>query len=81
MIGRWKSSYGSIWSRPTVYLSKEDNQRKSARLCARGYEEEPNFRTDSSTFSRKGVDPTCLIIASERWTLMLLGANTLFFAG
>ena len=39
MIGKWKSLHGSIWSRPTVYLSKEDNQRKSARVCARGYEE------------------------------------------
>ena len=61
-------------------ISKVGNQRKYARLCARGYEEEQNFRTGSSTCFR-GVNPTWLIVASKRWALKLLDINILFLQG
>ena len=40
-----------------------------ARLCAGRFEEEQNFTTDSSTYSREGLRLTCSVIASNKRTL------------
>ena len=39
-----------------------------AWLCARGFEEKQNFRTDSPTCSR-GLRLACSLIASSYWTV------------
>ena len=40
-----------------------------ACLCAKGFEEEQNFRTDSPNCSREGLRLSCCIISSNQWTL------------
>ena len=49
-----------------------------ARLCARGFEEDKFFRTDSPTCSREGVRITLATIASNGWTLRSLDVKTAF---
>ena len=49
-----------------------------ARLCARGFKEEQNFRTDSPTCSREGLRLSCCIISSNQWTLNSLDVKTAF---
>lgn len=52
-----------------------------ARLCARGFEEEQLFRTDSPTASREGNRLTLAMIASNGWTLNSLDVKTAFLQG
>ena len=52
-----------------------------ARLCARGFEEEQQFRTDSPTVSREGNRLLLVIITSKGWTLNSLGIKTAFLQG
>ena len=52
-----------------------------ARLCARGFEEEQNFRTDSPTCSREGVRIALTLIASNSWSLNSLDVKTAFLQG
>ena len=52
-----------------------------ARLCARGFEEQQNFRTDSPTCSREGNKAVLSIIASKKWTLNSLDVKTAFLQG
>ena len=52
-----------------------------ARLVARGFEEEKNFRTDSPTCSRQGLRIAFATIASYKWTLNSLDVKTAFLQG
>ena len=51
-----------------------------ARLCARGFEEEQNFRTDSPTCSRERLRLFCCI-SSNQWALNSLDVKTAFLQG
>ena len=42
------------------------------RLCARDFEEEQNFRTDSPTWSRTGIPTMFCFIASRKFILLTL---------
>ena len=53
----------------------------SARLCARGFEETSNFRTDSPTCSKIGVRLVLTIISSKSWTLNSIDVKTAFLQG
>ena len=46
------------------------------RLCARGLEELPYFRTDTSTCSWKGIRIPLTTIASQKWQLHSLNIKT-----
>ena len=52
-----------------------------SRLCARGFEEEQNFRTDSPTCSREGLRFALSVIASNKWQLNSLDVKTAFLQG
>ena len=52
-----------------------------ARLCARGFEEDQFFRTDSPTCSREGLRITLAAIASNGWTLRSMDVKTAFLQG
>ena len=52
-----------------------------ARLCARGFEEEQDFRTDSPTCSREGVRVALTLIASNSWKLNSIDVKTAFLQG
>ena len=52
-----------------------------ARLCARGFEEEQFFRTDSPTCSREGIRITLAAIACNGWKLKSLDIKTAFLQG
>ena len=52
-----------------------------ARLVARGFEEIPDFRTDSSTCMRENVRIVLGIIASEKWQLRSIDYKTAFLQG
>ena len=52
-----------------------------ARLCARGFEEEKNFRTDSPTCSREGLRIALSLIASNKWDICSLDVKTAFLQG
>ena len=52
-----------------------------AWLCARGFEEEQNFRTDSPTCSREGLRLACSLIASSYWTVNSLDVKIAFLQG
>ena len=52
-----------------------------ARLCARGFEEEQFFRTDSPTCSREGIRITLATIACNGWKLKSLDVKTAFLQG
>jgi len=59
-----------------------DNQpTKKARLCARGFEEDQNFRTDSPTCTREGIRIILSLIASRRWNLNSIDIKTAFLQG
>ena len=63
-----------------VMKEKVVNEKKiiKAHLCAKGFEQEQNFRTDSPTCSREGLQLSCCIISSNRWTLNSLDVKTDF---
>ena len=52
-----------------------------ARLCARGFEENQFFRTDSPTCSREGIRITLTTISTNGWTLRSLDVKTAFLQG
>ena len=52
-----------------------------ARLCARGFEEEIEFRTDSPTCMRESVKGGSCIIAAKRWDLHSIDFKTAFLQG
>ena len=52
-----------------------------ARLCARGFEEQQCFQTDSPTCSREGIIITLATIASHKWHLYSLDIKTAFLQG
>ena len=52
-----------------------------ACLCAWGFEEEQNFRTDSPICSRKRIRLSCFIISSNWWSLNSLDVKTAFLQG
>ena len=52
-----------------------------ARLCARGFEEDQMFRTDSPTCSREGNRLVLSIIASHSWKVNSLDVKTAFLQG
>ena len=52
-----------------------------ARLCARGFEEEQLFRTDSPSASREGNRMILAIIAANCWELNSLDVKTAFLQG
>ena len=52
-----------------------------ARLCARGFEEEQCFRTDSPTCCKEGLRLTCCVISSNKWLLNSLDVKTAFLQG
>ena len=54
-----------------VMKEKVYNNEKYIRawLCARGFEEEQNFGTDSATCSRECLRLACSLIASSYWTV------------
>ena len=66
------------------WLMKEKvvNKKKiiKAHLCARGFEEEQNFRADSPTSSKEGLQLSCGI-SSNQWTLNSLDVKTAFLQG
>ena len=66
-----------------VLREKIINDKKSikARLCARGFEEEQNFRTDSPTCSREGLRLACCLITTYHWVLNSLDVKTAFLQG
>ena len=51
------------------------------RLCARGFEESAEFRTDSPTCMRESVRITLCIIATQGWTLHSIDFKTAFLQG
>ena len=51
------------------------------RLCARGFEEEQLFKTDSPTCCKEGLRLTCCIISSNKWSLNSLDVKTAFLQG
>ena len=67
---------------PLRWVMKEKvvNEKKiiKAHLCAKGFEQEQNFRTDSPTCSREGLQLSCCIISSNRSTLNSLDVKTDF---
>jgi len=58
-----------------------DNPITKARLCARGFEEDQNFRTDSPTCSREGIRVILTLIASKGWKCNSLDVKTAFLQG
>lgn len=52
-----------------------------ARLCARGFQEEQEFRTDSPTCSREGIRTALTLIASNSWKLNSIDVKTAFLQG
>jgi len=52
-----------------------------ARLCARGFEEDQLFRTDSPTCSREGVRMALALIASKGWKINSIDVKSAFLQG
>ena len=52
-----------------------------ARLCARGFEENQDFRTDSPTCSRIRIRFALTIISSFSWRLNSIDVKTAFLQG
>ena len=52
-----------------------------AYLCARGFEEDTPFRTDSPTSTREGIRVVFSTIASMRWTIKAIDMKTVFLQG
>ena len=52
-----------------------------ARLCARGFEEEQNYRTDSPTCSREGIRTILALISSKKWVINSIDAKSAFLQG
>ena len=52
-----------------------------ARLCARGFEEEQDFRTDAPTCARESVRLSLATIASNKWDLKSIDIKRAFLQG
>ena len=52
-----------------------------ARLVARGFEEDQNFRKDAPTCARESVRFTLSVIASNQWTLKSIDIKSAFLQG
>ncbi len=52
-----------------------------ARLCARGFEEQQDFRTDSPTCKRESVRIVLSVIASNKWMLNSIDIKRAFLQG
>lgn len=50
-------------------------------MCARGFEEDQSFRTDSPTCSREGIRVVLTLIASKGWKCNSLDVKTAFLQG
>ena len=59
----------------------DDKPGIKARLCARGFEEEQNFRTDSPTCSREGLRTMFSLIASKKWPINAIDVKGAFLQG
>ena len=58
-----------------------DKPGVKARLCARGFEEEQNFRTDSPTCSREGLRTMFSLITSKKWPINAIDVKGAFLQG
>ena len=52
-----------------------------ARLCAKGFQEESNFRTDSPTCSRESIRLLCALTAAHKWKLNSIDIRAAFLQG
>ena len=52
-----------------------------AQLCARGFEEEQNYRLDSLTCLREGLRCALSLIASKKWPINSTDVKTAFLQG
>ena len=52
-----------------------------ARLCARGFEEEQNYRTENSTCSREGTRAMFALTSSTKWSINSIDIKTAFPQG
>ena len=52
-----------------------------ARLCARGFEEDKFFRTDSPTSTREGLRMVLATIASQNWSIKSIDVKAAFLQG
>ena len=59
----------------------DDKKIIKARLCARGFEEERCFRTNSPTCCKEGPRLTCCVISSNKWPINSLDVKTAFLQG
>ena len=66
-------------------ISVKPDERKQdvvkARLCARGFEENQDFRTDSPTCKRESVRIVLLVISSHSWILNSIDIKRAFLQG
>jgi len=60
---------------------KEGLPSVKARLCARGFEEENDFRTDSPTCTREGIRLALSLIATKGWDLNSIDVKSAFLQG
>ena len=65
----------------TNKVSDSNQVTVKARLCARGFEEEQNFRTDSPTCSRESVRILLCLLASNEWELGSIDITRAFLQG
>ena len=52
-----------------------------ARLCAHGFKEEQNYRTDSLTCSREGIRVMFTLCVSRKWSVNSIDIKTAFLQG
>ena len=66
-----------------MYLTAPVNGVPStkARLCAKGFQEMQDFRTDSPTCSRESIRLALSVIASMQWTLCSVDIRAAFLQG
>ena len=68
---RWVMKSKVIGNKPGV----------KAQLCARGFEEEQDYRTDSPTCLREGLRCALSLIASKKWPINSIDVKTAFLQG
>ena len=59
----------------------DGKQSVKAHLCARGFEETQDFRTDSPTCTRESIRIALALIAPNSWTLNSIDIKTAFLQG
>ena len=62
-------------------IDTEGNLTCKARLCVRGFEEEPTFRTDSPTCSREGLRLFITTAVSKNWSIKSMDVKGAFLQG